>query len=182
MDENQTTVTEQGADQAAEQHEKSYTQAEVDEMLKGRKSADEIEEIIKVRVAREKKVAEKAAQLAADEAAKLAKMNADEKAKYEKEKLLKELEELRKEKSYHALSKEALTMLSEQGITANDDLLAMVVKDTAEDTKAAVQAFTALVNTVVEGKVKEALSGTPPKAQPGNEPPDIFAKKLKKWE
>ena len=109
-------------------------------------------------------------------------MNADEKAKYENEKLLKELEELRKEKSYHALSKEALTMLSEQGITANDDLLSMVVKDTAEDTKTAVQAFTALVNSVVEGKVKDALSGNPLKAQPNNEPPDVFAQKLKKWE
>ena len=177
MEENQTTTTEQEVTTATEQEttqeteqkEKTFTQSEVDKL-------------VKERVAREKKAAEKAAQLAADEAAKLAKMNADEKAKYENEKLLKELEELRKEKSYHALSKEALTMLSEQGITANDDLLSMVVKDTAEDTKTAVQAFTALVNSVVEGKVKDALSGNPLKAQPNNEPPDVFAQKLKKWE
>ena len=120
---------------------------------------DQLEEIIKQRVGREKKAAEKAIQ----EAEKLAKMNQDEKEKYEYEKLKQELEEYKRKDTYYSLSKEASKMLSEHDINASDDLLQFVVKDSAEDTQTAVNSFVELINAKVEEGVKKALSGNSPK-------------------
>jgi Arc/MetJ family transcription regulator len=121
---------------------------------------EEVEKMMKDRVAREKKAAEEAL----EEAKKLAKMNEDEKAKYELEKLQRELAEYKKKDAFNGLSKEASKMLSEQNIHADDELLAFVVKGDAEATKLAVDSFVALVNTKISDGVKQALSGTPPKA------------------
>ena len=121
---------------------------------------EEVEKMMKDRVAREKKAAEEAL----EEAKKLAKMNEDEKAKYELEKLQSELAEYKKKDAFNGLSKEASKMLSEHNIHADDELLAFVVKDDAEATKLAVDSFVALVNSKVTDGVKQALSGTPPKS------------------
>ena len=84
--------------------------------------------------------------------------------KYELEKLQSELAEYKKKDAFNGLSKEASKMLSEHNIHADDELLAFVVKDDAEATKLAVDSFVALVNSKVTDGVKQALSGTPPKA------------------
>lgn len=123
----------------------------------------QLEEIVKQRVAREKKAAEKAV----EEAKKLAKMNEDEKAKYELEQLQNELAELKRESTRNGLAKEASKMLSEHDIQVDEDLLAFVVKDTAEDTQTAVNAFVGLINKKVEQGVKKALSGNTPKTNVG---------------
>lgn len=125
---------------------------------------EEVQKMVKDRVAREKKAAEKAV----EEAKKLAKMNEDEKAKYELEKLQKELEDYKKKESFYGLSKEASKMLSEHEITADDDLLTFVVKETAEDTQVAVNSFVSLINAKVEEGVKKALTGKPPKVTTNN--------------
>lgn len=125
---------------------------------------DELEEIVKQRVAREKKAAEKAVK----EAEKLAKMNEEQKKQYEFEQLQKELEEYKKKDAFYSLSKEASKMLSEHDITADDDLLAFVVKDTAEETQDAVNGFVTLFNKHVEAGVKKALAGKPPKVNTTN--------------
>ena len=130
-----------------QQPEKKYTQ-------------DELEEIIKARVAREKKATEKAV----EEAAKLAKMNEAEKEKYRLEQLEKELEEYKQKDAYYGLSKEASKMLAEHDIQANDDLLKFVVDDSAEETQSKVNAFVELVNAKVDEGVQKALSGRTPKA------------------
>lgn len=124
----------------------------------------ELDDIVAKRVAR----AEKDKQDAIDEAKKLAKMNADEKQKYEFEKLQKENEQLKLEKNRYSLGREATKMLSELGITADDDVLDFVVREDAEATKLAVQAFGTLVQSKVDDAVKEKLKGTPPKGNPGN--------------
>ena len=85
---------------------------------------EELEKIVKDRVAREKKATEEAV----EEAKKLAKMNEDEKAKYELEKLQSELAEYKKKDAFYGLSKEASKMLSEHNIHADDELLAFVVR------------------------------------------------------
>src|SRR5699024_8202547 len=95
---------------------------------------EELEEIIKARVAREKKATEKAV----EEASRLAKMNEDEKREFEYEKLQEELAELKRKDAYYGLSREASKMLAEHDIQANDDLLQFVVKDDAEGTQTAV--------------------------------------------
>ena len=130
-----------------QQPEKKYTQ-------------DELEEIIKARVAREKKATEKAV----EEAAKLAKMNEEEKREFEYEKLQEELAELKRKDAYYGLSREASKMLAEHDIQANDDLLKFVVDDSAEETQSKVNAFVELVNAKVDEGVQKALSGRTPKA------------------
>src|SRR5699024_6946595 len=121
---------------------------------------EELEEIIKARVAREKKAAEKAV----EEAAKLAKMNEEEKREFEYQKLQEELAELKRKDAYYGLSREASKMLAEHDIQANDDLLKFVVDDSAEETQSKVNTFVELFNAKVEEGVQKALSGRTPKA------------------
>lgn len=120
---------------------------------------EQVDQMIKDRVARTEKEKAKAV----EEAAKLAKMNADEKQKYEFEKLQKENDELKLEKNRYSLGREATKMLSESGISADDDVLDFVVREDAEATKQAVQAFSVLVQSKVDDAVKERLKGKSPK-------------------
>ena len=106
----------------------------------------------------------KAAEKAVEEAAKLAKMNEEEKREFEYQKLQEELAELKRKDAYYGLSREASKMLAEHDIQANDDLLQFVVKDDAEGTQAAINAFVELFNAKVEQGVQKALSGRTPKA------------------
>ncbi|RDW17041.1 phage capsid protein [Oceanobacillus arenosus] len=122
-------------------------------------SQEEMEEIIKQRVAREKKAAEKAVQ----EAEKLAKMNEEQKRQYEFEKLQKELEDYKKKDAYNTMSKEASKMLVEHEIVADEKVLSFVVKETADETKDMVNAFVDLIKEKVQDGVKKALAGTSPK-------------------
>lgn len=146
--------------------EKENKEAEVDNEKKpaGKTyTEDEVQVMMKERVAREKKATEKAIA----EAEKLAKMNADEKEKYEREQLEQQLEEYKRKDQYYSLSREAANMLHEQGITADDELLGIIVKDTAEDTQTAVNSFVKLLNAKVEDGVKQALSGNSPRVNTG---------------
>lgn len=127
-------------------------------------SEEEVQKMMKERVAREKKAAEKAV----EEAKKLAQMNEEEKRKYEFEQMQKELEEYKRKDSFNGLSREASKMLSEHQITADDELLAFVVKDSAEETQTAVNAFVSLINAKVEEGIKKALAGKPPKVNTNN--------------
>lgn len=119
----------------------------------------QMEEIITKRVAREKDAATKKIQ----EAEKLAKMNADEKQKYEFEQLQAKIAEFEKKDQYYSLSKEANKMLAEHDIQADDELLQLIVKDTADDTNKAVQSFVTLFNAKVEQGVNKALTGKSPR-------------------
>ncbi|MGY3766834.1 DUF4355 domain-containing protein [Vagococcus vulneris] len=119
------------------------------------KTDDDVDKIIKSKHSRWQKEKE--------EAEKLAKMNAEEKRQYELESIKRQLEEERRKNSLNSMSKEASKMLSEQSINADDEVLAFVVRDTAEDTKQAVEAFSSLLQRKVEEGVKIALSGKAPK-------------------
>lgn len=105
----------------------------------------------------------RAVQAALDEAEKLKGMNDSQKLQYELDKATKELEEERKKNSFNKMSKEASKMLSEASITADDEILNFVVKDTAEDTTNAVNSFISLIDKKAEEKTKAALSGTAPR-------------------
>lgn len=102
-------------------------------------------------------------QKAVDEAKKLAAMDAQQKAEYERDQLQKELDELKKQASLSEMTKTARKMLSEDGITVPDELLAMMVSDDAEATKAAVDGFKDVFREAVENAVKERLKGEPPR-------------------
>lgn len=144
-------VTEEAsAQEEQETAEKTFTQAELDAIIQKEK-------------AKAKRSAEKEYQAKMDEAEKLRKMNADEKAKYEAEKQAAYIAELEAKINRSGLEKEASKMLSESGIAASDEILAFVVKDSAESTQEAVNGFAELVNQLADNKVKEMLKGKTPR-------------------
>jgi len=131
--------------------EKTYTESE-------------LQKIVQDRVAREKKATEKAV----EEAARLAKMNEDEKKQYEFEQLQAKLADFERKEARNQMAKEATKMLAEKGVTINDTLLDLVVKDDAESTKQSVDEFINLLNEQIEIGVQKALSGTAPKQTTSN--------------
>lgn len=124
-----------------------YTDADVDALI-GKKFAKWQEQ-------QEAKIAE---------AAKLAEMNAQQKAEYERDKVQKELDEYKRRDTVNAMVAESRRQLSEQGITVSDDILARLVGETAEETKASVDAFSMAFTAAVEDAVKKQLAGKAPAA------------------
>lgn len=124
----------------------------------GFKDDDDVDSIIKGRKLKWQKEQEAKQK----EAERLANMNENEKAKHEKQKLLDRISELEKKDNMTAMSKEASKMLSEASITADDEILDFVVKETAEETKGAVTKFISLVDKTAEAKTKQALTGKSP--------------------
>lgn len=101
-----------------------------------------VDEILERRVAHEKKKADEYAKEKAEEAAKLAKMNKDQKAEYEREKLEVELKQLRAEKALNEMRSEARVMFKDKDIDVSDELLDIVVSDSAETTRIFVRLST----------------------------------------
>lgn len=104
-----------------------------------------------------------------DEAKKLAEMNATQKAEYERDKLQKELDELKKKDTLSEMTKTARKILSENSINIPDELLSLMVTTDAEETKSAVDSFATLFNEAVENGVKAKLRGEVPKGGAGKE-------------
>lgn len=129
---------------------KTFTQSEVDEL-------------IKKRLAKQEKSFDKRMQEKLDEAEKLRAMNESQKAEYEQEKQRAYIAELEAKINRSGLEREASKMLSEGGVVADDKILGLVVKDTAEKTQEAVESFVALVNELADKKVGEKLKGKTPK-------------------
>ena len=130
--------------------EKTFTQSQLDEIIQKEK-------------AKAKRSAEKEYQAKMDEAEKLRKMNEVQKAEYEQEKQRAYIAELEAKINRSGLEREASKMLSEGGIVADEKILGIVVKDTAERTQEAVESFVALVNELADKKVGEKLKGKTPK-------------------
>lgn len=136
--------------QEVESTEKTFTQSEVDDL-------------IKKRLAKQEKSFDKRMQEKLDEAEKLRQMNEAQKAEYEQEKQKAYIAELEAKINRSGLEREASKMLSEGGIAVDDKILGLVVKDTAESTQEAVESFVALVNELADKKVSEKLKGKTPK-------------------
>ncbi|HDC7600076.1 TPA: DUF4355 domain-containing protein [Staphylococcus aureus] len=123
-----------------------------------------VDEILERRVAHEKKKADEYAKEKAEEAAKLAKMNKDQKAEYEREKLEAELKQLRAEKALNEIRSEARVMFKDKDIDVSDELLDIVVSDSAETTKNNVDNLTKILDEMVQKKVQETLRQNSPKS------------------
>ena len=154
-EEQKTTVEEPKEEQVdtqqeVESTEKTFTQSEVDDL-------------IKKRLAKQEKSFDKRMQEKLDEAEKLRQMNETQKAEYEQEKQRAYIAELEAKINRSGLEREASKMLSEGGIAVDDKILGLVVKDTAESTQEAVESFVALVNELADKKVSEKLKGKTPK-------------------
>ena len=157
-------MTEEVKEQEVE--ETKDTEQEVDNQEPEAKYTDEdVNKIVSQKFAKWQREKDEAI----EEAKKLEKMNKEQRDEHERQKLEEELAEYKRKDQFYSLSREATNMLHEHGITANDELLGMIVKDTAEDTQTAVNSFVTLFNTKVEEGVKQALSGKSPKVHAKNE-------------
>lgn len=150
-----------------ESTEKTFTQSEVDDL-------------IKKRLAKQEKSFDKRMQEKLDEAEKLRQMNEAQKAEYEQEKQRAYIAELEAKINRSGLEREASKMLSEGGIAVDDKILGLVVKDTAESTQEAVESFLALVNDLADKKVGEKLKGKTPKKMEDTSAGEITKEQFKK--
>lgn len=142
-----TTTTTQTEPKQDNKQQPKYTDADVDEIVSKRLAKWEKQQAAKV-----------------EEAAKLAEMNAQQKAEYERDKVQKELDEYKRRDTVNAMVAESRRQLSEQGIAVSDDILARLVGETAEETKASVDAFSTAFAAAVEDAVKKQLAGKAPAA------------------
>ena len=103
---------------AKETQTRTYTDAEVDEIINKRFAKWQKEQDRKV-----------------EEAKRLEQMNAEEKAKYERDALQEELNKLKAEKAHAELAKTAKSMVVQAlGVQPQDGLVDALVRDTAEAT------------------------------------------------
>ena len=164
MENNKSNITEETksnenletTQEQSQQNEKTFSQEEVSQMIKDR-------------LAREKRKSDERMKDAIQEAEKLAKMNKDQKNKYELEKLLKENEELKAEKALSQMKNETRSMLNESGLENFDDqIINILVNTDAEKTKKNVESFTNLVNQMVKSNVERALRQDSPVSTQSN--------------
>lgn len=139
--ENEEVENDVDEESESEQDEKTYIEEEFNKRLN-----DELSRRLKQK--------EKEKQDAVDEAKRLAKMNKDQIAEYEREQMEKELEQLRSEKQLNEMRSEARKMLSEAEVDSSDEVVDLVVTDTAEQTKSNVEAFSNAVKKAVNEAVK----------------------------
>lgn len=97
------------------------------------------------------------------EAEKLARMTKEQKAEYKAQQMEKELNRLKAEKARNELAATARKMLADEKITVPDTLLAYIVAEDAEKTKAAVEDFVKLFNDAVGEELKKSARQETPK-------------------
>lgn len=127
--------------------EKTYTQAEVTEL-------------IEQRLIREREKQKKAA----SEAEKLAKMSAQEQAEYQRDEYQKELEELKAKLARADIKETARAMLAADNISIPDNLISAIITDNADTTQQAIKGFAAAFKEAVKTEVANRLKGNEPKA------------------
>ena len=140
---------------------------------------DDVDKIVKARLAREREQAKKEK----EEAEKLAEMDATQKAEYKAQQLEKELAEYKRKDALAEMSKEARKMLTEKDINIPDELLSMMVTTDAQETKQAVDGFAKLYKESVEAAVKARLKGEPPRVGSGpSSPVSEIQKRINKYQ
>lgn len=140
-----TTITDNTA--TDDPKEKTFTQAEVTEL-------------IEQRLIREREKQKKAA----SEAEKLAKMSAQEQAEYQRDEYQKELEELKAKLARADIKETARAMLAADNISIPDNLISAIITDNADSTQQAIKGFAAAFKETVKTEVANRLKGNEPKA------------------
>ena len=97
-----------------------------------------------------------------EEANRLAQMNDKEKADHERKQMEDELAMLKAEKARSAMMTEARQMFKADGLTIPEEIINVLVADTAEDTSKAVKAFSGYIQKYVADEVKRQLAGSEP--------------------
>lgn len=144
----QTITTPQATEPQAK-----YTDADVDAII-NKKFASWQEK-------QDKAIAEAVAKV--EEANRLAQMNDKEKADHERKQMEDELASLKAEKAHATMMTTARNMLKADGLTMPDEIVSVLVTDTAEATSEAVKAFSGMFQKAVDEAVKAKLAGSEPK-------------------
>lgn len=140
------------------QAEAKYTDADVDAII-NKKFASWQEK-------QDKAIADAVAKV--EEANRLAQMNDKEKAEHERKAIEEELSMLKAEKARNTMIKEARQMLKADGLTIPDEIINVLVADTADATSGAVKAFSGLFQKAVDDAVKAKLAGNEPRKGSGS--------------
>lgn len=140
---------------------------------------DDVDRIVKNRLAREREQAKKEK----EEAEKLAEMNAQQKAEYKAEQLEKELAEYKRKDALAEMSKVARKMLTEKDINISDELLSVMVTTDAQQTKQNIESYAKMFKEAVEAGVKARLKGETPRVGSGTSTPvSEIEKRIKKYQ
>lgn len=167
--------------QSAEETVEEQTESQESQADNLPKSQDELDKIINARVSRAEKKArlegeQKALEQAKeeqDQAKKLAKMSDAQKYEAQLEELKKQNQELLDKTNRSDIEKEASKLLAEKGLTADDELLNIVVKKDASETAEAIDTFVELVSKKADELRKTELKGKVPKAGSNSSVPGI---------
>ena len=102
------------------------------------------------------------------EAERLGRMTAEEKANERIKAMEDKLREYETNAARTEMTKQARAILQDKGINVGDALLANLIADDADATKASVEAFVSLFQSTVEKAVKDAVKGETPKTGSAN--------------
>lgn len=158
MDQEEQNVQETSQEQTSEQQEKLFTQSEVDRIVTDRVKRSE--EKLRSKLFEEAKSKVKAEQ---DEAKKLEEMNASQRRKYEDQKRDEELEQLRAKVQRQEMEQTAMGILKEKGVSVDQDVLDLVVADTAEVTADRIEKLATLIDTRAREIRRRDFSTSAPK-------------------
>ena len=98
------------------------------------------------------------------EAERLGRMTAEEKANERMKALEDRIHEYELRESKAEMTAQARSMLNDKGIHVDDALLANLISDDADATKASVESFVSLFQTAVEKAVKDKVKSDAPRA------------------
>lgn len=129
-------------------------------------SDDEVDRII-ARKRAEWEKQQKKAQKEAQEAERLKNMTAQEKQEAQLKALQDELAGYKRERTLGEMSRVARSMLADQDITINEELLANLVTEDADTTKTNVENFAKMFKAAVQKEVAAKLRHEPPKKGSG---------------
>lgn len=133
-----------------------------DEKKEKKYSDDDVDRIIAEKFAKwEKKQQEE--QKKQKEADRLKNMTEQEKRDHEFKKLQDRIAKYEQQEAVSAMTKVARSMLNDENITVNDELLANLIAEDADATKANVENFVKIFNEAVKKEVAKQLRQDPPK-------------------
>lgn len=127
----------------------------------------QVEQMVKERLAREKKQIDKRID-EAKEAERLAALSEDDRKAEELKTAIARAEEAETKLNRQGMLAEARKMFTESGLSITDDELELVVRDDADSTKANVEKVIGLASRVGETVKTDLLKGTTPNEQTGH--------------
>lgn len=112
----------------------------------------------------EKKLAKwkRQAKAEVDEATRLANMTAQERAEAERDKLQKELDDLKRANTLAEMEKTARGIFKEDGLDVPDNIISVLVDEDADETDKRVKSFGKAVKKMVQDEVKRQLTHKTP--------------------